>query len=208
MLAAFGDRAVVVTLDRGGERFAVAARMRHALRDCAVRVGMTTVLVEARVPDARLLDRVAAALAASTSEPALGPPPTSSTVVLPVSYDGEDLHAAAQQLGCPVDQLIAAHLAQRWEVAMLGFAPGFGYLVPAGPALLPWERVTRRATPRMRVPAGSVAIAAGMSAVYPAPLPGGWQLLGRCATPLFDAERADDPALLHAGDQVQFAVAP
>lgn len=56
----------------------------------------------------------------------------------------------------------------------------------------------------MRVPAGSVAIATGLTAIYPWESPGGWHLLGRCPVPLFDARRAA-PSLLAAGDRVRFA---
>jgi len=57
--------------------------------------------------------------------------------------------------------------------------------------------------PRVRVPAGSVAIATGLTAIYPWESPGGWHLLGRCPVPLFDARRAA-PSLLAAGDTVRF----
>ena len=64
-------------------------------------------------------------------------------------------------------------------------------------------RLPRRAQPRVRVPAGSVAIATGLTAIYPWESPGGWHLLGRCPVPLFDARRTS-PSLLAAGDRVRF----
>ena len=64
-------------------------------------------------------------------------------------------------------------------------------------------RLPRRSQPRVRVPAGSVAIATGLTAIYPWESPGGWHLLGRCPVPLFDARRAS-PSLLAAGDRVRF----
>ena len=82
---------------------------------------------------------------------------------------------------------------------MIGFAPGYPYIGPL-PALL---TVPRRATPRAAVPAGSVAIAAGMAGIYPARLPGGWHLIGRTTAKLFDSARAE-PSLLRAGDLAQF----
>ena len=61
----------------------------------------------------------------------------------------------------------------------------------------------RLATPRVRVPAGSVAVADGYSGIYPAQLPGGWHLIGRTSTRLFDPA-AKQPSLLAPGDRVVF----
>src|SRR5690606_19723136 len=121
---------------------------------------------------------------------------------LPVCYEGEaapDLAAVAATLGIRVDELIAAHSGTEYRVYMLGFLPGFPFMGDL-PAHL---RLPRRAQPRVRVPAGSVAIATGLTAIYPWESPGGWHLLGRCPVPLFDARRAA-PALLAAGDRVRF----
>lgn len=82
---------------------------------------------------------------------------------------------------------------------MIGFLPGFPFMGDL-PAPL---RLPRRAQPRVRVPAGSVAIATGLTAIYPWESPGGWHLLGRCPVPLFDARRTS-PSLLAAGDRVRF----
>ncbi len=71
-----------------------------------------------------------------------------------------------------------------YQCAFCGFAPGFAYLTGLDPAL----ELPRRATPRTRVPAGSVAIAAAYSAVYPTASPGGWHLIGRTAAVLFDTD--------------------
>ena len=85
------------------------------------------------------------------------------------------------------------------RVLFLGFSPGFGYLGPLPAALV----VPRRATPRTRVPAGSVAIAGPHAAVYPVESPGGWHLLGRTAMQLWDPRRTP-PATLRPGDRVRF----
>jgi len=113
--------------------------------------------------------------------------------------DGPDLAELAAAQGCDSDAIITALCARPYRVLMIGFAPGYPYIGP-----LP-ERLTvpRRATPRAAVPAGSVAIAAGMAGIYPARLPGGWHLIGRTTTKLFDPARAE-PSLLRAGDLVQF----
>jgi len=85
-----------------------------------------------------------------------------------------------------------------FTVYMLGFLPGFPYLGGLPEVLA----VPRLASPRKRVPARSIAIAAGLCGAYPCASPGGWRLLGRTPIRLFDATRAHRPALLAAGDQV------
>lgn len=113
--------------------------------------------------------------------------------------DGPDLAETAATLGISEAELVALHCAQRYRVLLLGFAPGFPYLGPLPPIL----QLPRRATPRVRVPAGSVAIAAEYSGIYPTVLPGGWHLLGRCEARLFDPA-ADPPAALLPGDELRF----
>ena len=113
--------------------------------------------------------------------------------------DGPDLAELAAAQGCAPDALISALCARPYRVLMIGFAPGYPYIGPL-PALL---TVPRRATPRAAVPAGSVAIAAGMAGIYPARLPGGWHLIGRTTAKLFDPARPE-PSLLRAGDFAQF----
>jgi KipI family sensor histidine kinase inhibitor len=123
-------------------------------------------------------------------------------VEIPVCYGGacgEDLDAAATELGISGSELIARHSATIYTVAMLGFAPGFPYLIGLDPALA----LPRHATPRTRVPAGSVAIGGAQTGIYPRESPGGWRLLGRTPLRLFDAYR-DPPSLLSAGDRVRF----
>lgn len=121
---------------------------------------------------------------------------------LPVCYEGEaapDLAEVARTLGVAEADVIAQHSGTEYRVYMLGFLPGFPFMGDL-PAPL---RLPRRSQPRVRVPAGSVAIATGLTAIYPWESPGGWHLLGRCPVPLFDARRAA-PSLLAAGDRVRF----
>ncbi|GAA1732985.1 carboxyltransferase domain-containing protein [Brachybacterium phenoliresistens] len=122
-------------------------------------------------------------------------------VEIPVVYDGEDLADLAAQLGMTSEALVAAHGAETWTAAFGGFAPGFAYLLPEGEGL---GEVPRRAEPRPRVPAGSVALAARYSGVYPRSSPGGWQLIGRTEARLWAPEREDSPALLSPGTSVRF----
>ncbi|MFD1545138.1 5-oxoprolinase subunit B family protein [Nonomuraea guangzhouensis] len=120
-------------------------------------------------------------------------------VVIPVVYDGEDLDSVAELAGIPVDDVIARHTGRELVVGWLGFAPGFAYLTGLDPVL----HLPRLATPRTSVPAGSVAIAGPYSAIYPTASPGGWRLLGRTSTRIWDVE-ADPPSLFRPGTRVRF----
>jgi KipI family sensor histidine kinase inhibitor len=121
---------------------------------------------------------------------------------LPVCYEGDagpDLADTARAIGATVDDVIALHSSTEVCVYMLGFLPGFPFMGDLPERL----RLPRRTEPRVRVPAGSVAIAGSLTAIYPWESPGGWHLLGRCPVPLFDATRAS-PSLLAVADRVRF----
>ena len=120
-------------------------------------------------------------------------------VRIPVRYDGEDLAEMADHLGLSEEELARRHAASVWQVAFTGFAPGFAYLSGGDPVF----NVPRRASPRTRIPAGSVGLAGTFSAVYPRATPGGWQLIGTTDVPMWDLARAT-PALLQPGMRVQF----
>lgn len=127
---------------------------------------------------------------------------TSREVTIPVCYGGqagEDLQDVATYAHMSPEEVIARHTRATYRVAMLGFAPGFPYLLGLDPALA----MPRRSHPRTRVPAGSVAIGGMQTGIYPQALPGGWQLIGRTPLRLFDAV-ADTPSLLQPGDRVRF----
>lgn len=118
-------------------------------------------------------------------------------IVLHARYDGEDLDDVARATGLTVADVIARHQARTYTVDTMGFAPGFAYLTGLDPAL----ELPRRATPRERVPAGSIAIAGEQTAVYPFDSPGGWHLIGRVVGErMFDASGP----LLALGDRVRF----
>ncbi|WOH18795.1 5-oxoprolinase/urea amidolyase family protein [Paenarthrobacter sp. GOM3] len=123
----------------------------------------------------------------------------SGLVVIDTVYDGDDLADVAELTGLSVDGVVAAHTGQIWTVAFAGFAPGFGYMVGENEALT----VPRRPSPRIAVPAGSVALGGQYSAVYPRRSPGGWQLIGRTGARMWDLERSQ-PALVRPGDRVQY----
>lgn len=131
------------------------------------------------------------------------PAPGSTPVVeIPVCYggdDGPDLDAVAAHSGLAREEVVARHLAGDYRVAMLGFAPGFPYLLGLDPRLA----TPRLATPRTRVAAGSVGIGGAQAGIYPREGPGGWRIIGRTPLQLFDAAR-QAPALLAPGVRVRF----
>lgn len=121
---------------------------------------------------------------------------------LPVCYDemfGSDLAAVASAKGLTPTEVISLHAGQSYMVYMIGFLPGFPYMGDLNPKI----HMPRHRTPRVRVPIGSVAITGKQTAIYPWESPGGWQILGRCPIPLFDA-MSTEPALLTQSDQVEF----
>jgi 5-oxoprolinase (ATP-hydrolysing) subunit B len=125
--------------------------------------------------------------------------PSAKTIEIPVRYEGEDLAAVAAACNRSVDEVIALHLAGTYVVAFIGFLPGFAYLDGLDVRL----HVSRRAQPRTRVPAGSVAIAGAQSGIYPFDSPGGWQIIGSTTLRMFDPNR-EPLALQQPGDSVRF----
>lgn len=128
--------------------------------------------------------------------------PEGRLVEVPVRYggaQGPDLADVAAQCGISTREVIRQHAEPVYHVAMLGFAPGFAYLLGLPPALA----TPRLATPRVRVPPGSVGIAGAQTGIYALETPGGWRIVGQTRLALFDASR-EDPFLLHAGDRVRF----
>lgn len=121
---------------------------------------------------------------------------------LPVCYEPEvapDLKEVADRAGLDPDAVVRLHTGVDFHVYMIGFLPGFPYMGDLPEPLVQ----PRRQEPRVRLPAGSVAIATRMTAIYPIESPGGWHLIGSCPVRLFTPEN-DPPALLAPGDTVRF----
>ncbi len=128
--------------------------------------------------------------------------PAGALVEIAVSYggaDGPDLAQVAAHCGLSGAAVIARHSAALYTVAMLGFAPGFAYLLGLPAALA----TPRLASPRPHVPAGSIGIAGQQSGLYALDTPAGWQIIGRTLAPLWQAHR-QPPSLLQVGDRVRF----
>ena len=198
LLLRWGDIAEAAT-NRRVHAFASALRVTDApwLVDCVPGYASLAVFFEG-VDVAEVLERL---LALATDDPSAAD--TSSRLVeIPVAYGGEhgrDLDDVAKATGLTPAQVIERHAQADYLVAMLGFSPGFPYLLGLDPHLA----VSRLATPRTRVPAGSVGIGGAQTGVYPDEGPGGWRLIGRTAQVLFDARR-EPPSLLLPGARVRF----
>lgn len=196
-----GERAVLVELPGNATVRKLVRALPRALAGLdKVVAGHETVLISwepGRRPPADLRERLGELLAGpSGAEHA-------ERIVVPVTYDGPDLAAVAAGCGLSTEAFVRRHAEASYEVGFIGFAPGFAYLVGGDPGLRP----PRRADPRTRVPAGSLAIAGEYTAVYPQASPGGWNLIGRASVEPFRLDR-DPPALLRTGMHVRLREEP
>jgi inhibitor of KinA len=123
-------------------------------------------------------------------------------IEIPICYDDEfsiDLDEVAKHSGLKKEEVISLHSSSIYEVAMIGFSPGFPFLLG-----LPKEIATpRKKSPRLKVEVGSVGIAGVQTGIYPSESPGGWQIIGRTPINLFRPHQKD-PSFLKAGDKVRF----
>ena len=121
---------------------------------------------------------------------------------LPVSYEKEfgiDLDEISQQLSLTETEIIALHTSHIYTVYGIGFLPGFMYLGGLPKVL----ETARKNTPRMVVKKGAVGIAGKQTGIYPQESPGGWNIIGSCPVPIFDATKKE-PCFVAVGDQIQF----
>jgi len=213
-----GDRCLIIRLgdrvdiDVSQTVHAVAVRLMHAALPGVIDVvpAFTTVAVHYRAAARPIADiagesvykqlkrDVEVLLAAGV--PAL--PPSTRVIDIPACYGAEygpDLEDVATQCGLSPDEVIRRHSESPLVLYTFFFAPGNPFAGPVDPSL----QVPRRRTPRTRVPAGSVAIANGISCIYQNDSPGGWNVIARTPWNLFDA-RQDPPTRLQLGDQLRF----
>ncbi len=208
-----GDAAVLVELGAAGagdgdaiemaarvlglERAVAAARIAGVVESIP---GLRSLLVEID-PALADLERVAEAvlgLADSSSAVKL----SSRSWLLPVCFDlrvAPDLAVVSETCGIAIEELVRTLCECELRVAVVGHLPGLPYLVGLPPHL----DVPRLKTPRTRVDAGAVGVAARMACVYPNAAPGGWQIVGRTPAQLLDP-RSADPVLLRPGDRLRF----
>jgi KipI family sensor histidine kinase inhibitor len=198
----FGERALLVRAADQGRIQALTAGLLGALaagRLADVVPGDRTLLVTFDgTADGEAAARVAISAAAAHAPAPAAP----RRHVIPVRYggtDGPDLDDVARLAGRTPDDVVALHTGRDHPVLFIGFAPGFPYIGGLAPELV----LPRLATPRTSTPPGSVAIAEAYTGIYPVALPGGWRVIGRTATSMFDP-RADPPTTLLPGDLVRF----
>ena len=195
-LRRLGEFGLLIEHVETGRAAGLAAAIRGALPEVhEVVPGLDSVMV--LDPRDDLVARVSAVLERDI------PATVTTRHELKIVLDGPDLAEVLAVTGLSRAELETA-LEATLTVAAIGFSPGFGYLTGlAGPL----ADLGRRPTPRPRVPAGSLAVAAGMVAIYPHATPGGWWLLGRSSATLFDLDRPL-PGLLAVGDEVRLVIVP
>lgn len=145
---------------------------------------------------------ICTAINASTKSAPAARTTSQPLVTLPVYYSSEsgpDLHSVADNAELSVEEVVSLHQQGEYQVYAIGFAPGFAYLGEVDPRIA----TARLATPRQHVPRGSVAIADRQTAVYPSDSPGGWNLIGRCPTLMFNPQATPSMAVA-VGDRVRF----
>ncbi len=201
-ISGYGESALLVELDDLESVHRAYATLRQAgipgVVDLVPAARSVLVLFDGGRVDLRQVGRVLDNASGPGSTADAGP-----LVSIPVVYDGEDLEEVAALAGLTVEEVVSRHSAPEYLAAFSGFVPGFSYLTGLDPRL----RLPRLPSPRVRVPAGSVAIADEITAVCPRRSPCGWRLLGHTDADLFDVRR-DPPALLAPTTRVRFRPEP
>lgn len=204
-LTPLGDAALLVRVgDSLGDVLTTARKLEAAkIRGVTdVAPAFASVAVFFKSPEARANATATVHAILRGRNPASRDRPEPRLIEVPVCYEpefGPDLSVVSQVSQLTPGEIALRHAAADYEVRCVGFTPGFPYL-----AGLPQILITpRRPTPRVRVPAGSVAIGGAQTGIYPLASPGGWNIIGRTPLQIFDAAR-DLAALLRAGDRVRF----
>ena len=121
---------------------------------------------------------------------------------IPILYSEEvgwDLKEMATTIKIPIEKIIELHSKATYKVLAIGFAPGFAYMGGVVENL----QLSRRNTARLRIPAGSLAIAHHQSAIYPNNGAGGWNIIGKTYFSTLDWNKTN-PCLFQIGDFVHF----
>lgn len=204
-----GESALIVELEEridpaiNARAIALASAIEHAsipgVRDVVTTYRSVAVYFDPlRTSYDVLVDRIQSEARAEDATPS----PDRPAIRVPVCYGGDfgpDLTSVASFGRITADEVVAVHAAATYRVFMLGFVPGFAYMGIVDSRIA----MARHATPRVRVPSGSVGIAGVQTGIYPAETPGGWQLIGRTPLKPFDAQR-QEPFLFRPGDHVVF----
>jgi len=125
----------------------------------------------------------------------------SKTWTIPICYDFEmDLTNMSKTLKMDKDEIIDVHLNTNFFIYMVGFIPGHPFMGDLDSKLF----LNRLKTPRVKIPAGSVGIVEKFCNIYSYESPGGWNIIGRTPTKLFNKKDESNPCLLSPGDSVKF----
>lgn len=198
----FGDQ---ITDDTAGLVKQATEAIRHSLSDVVIDLvpSYTSVLVcynAGKTDRFGIAARLRHTLAQAENKAPAGD--ASSTIELPVYYGPEvglDLDDVCDYSGLDRDEVIRIHSEQTYRVYAIGFSPGFAYLGITDQCIA----LPRKATPRQKVPTGSVGIAGSQTAIYPSSTPGGWQIIGRTPQKMIDWD-SESLALVAVGDRVRF----
>lgn len=177
----------------------LAARVLPGVQECVPALRSLLIRFDPLITEPNVLEQAVAARLQSVNAAGAA---TGRSIRIPVCFEADlapDLGELARIKGVTREQAVAQLTGAGYTALFLGFLPGFAYLDGLPPGL----SLPRLVTPRASVPAGSLALADGLCAVYPLESPGGWHLVGRTPLKLFDPEQAD-PFLLRAGDKVTF----
>ena len=202
-----GDSALLLELEAvidtsvNARAIAIAAALRHqrltGVRDVVPTYRSVAIHFDPVASDAESLRETLRLAADAPLERAEG-----SLIEVPVAYgaeNGPDLGEVASFANLSPEAVIGRHCAPEYRVFMLGFLPGFAYMGTVDPSIA----APRKATPRIRIPRGSVGIAGRQTGIYPRESPGGWQLIGRTSLNVFDPAR-ETASLFAPGDRVRF----
>jgi inhibitor of KinA len=178
---------------------AVRDRCGAMIRDVVVGYCSLTVYFDPLALDPEWLE---AEVRRTAAELPSAPVTDGALIDVPVCYGGDfgpDLADVAAAARCSEADVVALHTGRSYRVYLVGFIPGFPYMAEVDPRIA----LPRRASPRIKVPGGSVAIAAGQTGIYPSETPGGWHVIGRTRVKPYDPSRTA-PFLFKAGDRVRF----
>ena len=121
--------------------------------------------------------------------------------IIPICYDFEmDLENISKVLKLDKQEIINIHLNTVFFIYMIGFVPGHPFMGDLNSKLY----LNRLNTPRVKIPAGSVGIVEKFCNIYPYESPGGWNIIGRTTTKLFNKQNESSPCLLSPGDSIKF----
>ena len=213
-IALAGENALIIYFDEAGfsaqaspevaaqvqvATVAVSAALDSVLIDLIPSYASLTLIFDALKTDHFYIRQTLTTILAEQDNVQLG---QGELVTLPVYYStesGPELELIAANAELSIEQVIDLHQEQEYRVYAIGFAPGFAYLGQVNKKIA----TARLSTPRQKVPRGAVGIADRQTAVYPAPSPGGWNLVGLCPQRMFDP--AAEPSMpVAVGDRIRF----